>query len=190
MHCRGSVAPYLVAWTLYQGGAVTALVNWTGLTVNGCVAFLLPMYLIIRSLEARHLFTVTSQDANDEVELQRLSAPARLVSSSGTSPASELDQTLVVTPTPYGGTVAGRATPLSPRLPSSRAALSASNSASRSSSSGSDQPDPSLQDSSVQPLPPYLEFLRLPLVVIMMVCFTVIIGGTIFLDIYLGIQPS
>jgi hypothetical protein len=185
---RGSIAPYLLSWMLYQGSALTQLVNWSGLTVNGCVAFLLPMYLIIRSLEARHLLTSTSQDVNDEVELQRLAAPHLLPSSSGTSPASELDQyaSLVVTPTPYGGTVTDRTTPLSPRLPSSRAGSTANS----RSSTASDPADPSLQDSSVQPLPACLECIRMPVVVVMMVCFTVIICGTIFMDIYYGIQPG
>lgn len=154
------------------------LVNWTGLTVNGLVAFILPMYLVLRSLQVRHLMTSTVQDHQDEVQLVRLAAPQPYGSSSGTSPASEVFELLSPNAGSYGDTFPNN---VSPRTPAS---------VSRQSSADPQQEDPSLQDSSVQPLPRSLEFLRFPLVVLMIVCFCVIIGGTIFLDIYMGVQPE
>ena len=49
----GSVVPYLIAWTLYQGSLLMTLVNWTGLIVNGFVAFLLPMFLVLYAIPLR-----------------------------------------------------------------------------------------------------------------------------------------
>ena len=56
---RGSVAPYLVCWTLYQGSALAVVLNWTGLIVNGSVAFLLPMMLVLRALDMRRKDSVS-----------------------------------------------------------------------------------------------------------------------------------
>lgn len=47
----GSVMPYLVCWTLYQGSTLSLLLSWTGLIVNGSVAFLFPLILVLRALE-------------------------------------------------------------------------------------------------------------------------------------------
>ncbi|KAJ1397156.1 hypothetical protein B484DRAFT_438699, partial [Ochromonadaceae sp. CCMP2298] len=46
-----SVAPYLLSWTLYQGPLLIILLNWTGLVVNGLVAFLLPMLLVLKAMQ-------------------------------------------------------------------------------------------------------------------------------------------
>jgi hypothetical protein len=170
------VAPYLLSWMLYQGSALMTVLNWTGLVVNGFVAFILPMYLVLRSLENRNLLT-RSHDSQDDIVLMTLSGPAarrRDGSSSGTSPASDVLNSSgmsaqparydsVNTPDAAGSTSTGALSPLN---------------------------DHSTDDSSVQPLPPFLEPLRFPIVVVMMVCFAVIIGGTIALDIYFGIQPE
>ena len=48
---RASVLPYLVAWALYQGSLLMTVLNWTGLVVNGCVSFLLPMILVLKSID-------------------------------------------------------------------------------------------------------------------------------------------
>ena len=51
MLARASVLPYLVAWALYQGSLLMTVLNWTGLVVNGCVSFLLPMILVLKSID-------------------------------------------------------------------------------------------------------------------------------------------
>ena len=43
--CSGSMLPFLIAWLLYQGSLLMQILNWTGLLVNGSVAFLLPLVL-------------------------------------------------------------------------------------------------------------------------------------------------
>ncbi len=50
----GSVFPYLLAWMLYQGTYLIALLNWTGLLVNGLVAFVLPLVLTLEATYVRH----------------------------------------------------------------------------------------------------------------------------------------
>ena len=42
----------------------------------------------------------------------------------------------------------------------------------------------------IEPLPPWLEPYRKPIVVFMIVCFAAIIFGTVVLDVYMGIQPE
>jgi hypothetical protein len=49
----GAFFPYLISWTLYQGTLLMSMLNWTGLVVNGCVAFLLPMVLALKTTEIR-----------------------------------------------------------------------------------------------------------------------------------------
>lgn len=43
----------MVCWMLYQGSLLMSMLNWTGLVVNGLVAFLLPMVLALKSTELR-----------------------------------------------------------------------------------------------------------------------------------------
>lgn len=45
--------PFLISWMLYQGSVLMSVLNWTGLIVNGLVAFLLPMILALKSTELR-----------------------------------------------------------------------------------------------------------------------------------------
>ena len=40
-----------MAWALYQGSLLMTVLNWTGLVVNGCVSFLLPMILVLKSID-------------------------------------------------------------------------------------------------------------------------------------------
>jgi len=49
----GSVFPYVFAWLLYQGEFLTILLNWTGLLVNGLVAFVLPLVLTVEAISLR-----------------------------------------------------------------------------------------------------------------------------------------
>ena len=43
----GSVLPYCLSWMLYQGTVLMTVLNWTGLLVNGMVAFILPLVLAL-----------------------------------------------------------------------------------------------------------------------------------------------
>lgn len=43
----GSALPYLISWMLYQGSLLMTVLNWTGLLVNGLVAFILPLVLAL-----------------------------------------------------------------------------------------------------------------------------------------------
>lgn len=43
-----------MAWALYQGSLLMTVLNWTGLVVNGCVSFLLPMILVLKSIEYQY----------------------------------------------------------------------------------------------------------------------------------------
>lgn len=49
----GAAMPYLFSWTLYQGTVLMSMMNWTGLVVNGFVAFLLPLVLALETLSLR-----------------------------------------------------------------------------------------------------------------------------------------
>lgn len=49
----GSVFPFVTAWLLYQGEFLTLLLNWTGLLVNGLVAFVLPLVLTMEAISLR-----------------------------------------------------------------------------------------------------------------------------------------
>jgi amino acid permease len=49
----GASFPYLASWTMYQGTALMDILNWTGLIVNGAVAFLLPLALVLYTFQAR-----------------------------------------------------------------------------------------------------------------------------------------
>jgi hypothetical protein len=54
MGVSGAFMPYLICWTLYQGTLLMSMLNWTGLVVNGLVAFLLPMVLALKTLQLRN----------------------------------------------------------------------------------------------------------------------------------------
>jgi amino acid permease len=43
----GTLFPYLVSWLMYQGKALITVLNWTGLLVNGLIAFILPLVLAL-----------------------------------------------------------------------------------------------------------------------------------------------
>jgi len=193
----GSVAPYLIGWTLYQGTTLMSVVNWTGLVINGFVAFLLPMYLVIKSMEKRHLDVLVSHDTEaqeDQVLLEMNRPTAR---STGTSIGSDLaDQVTSMRYSTFesglGGTGSNGSNMNSTSVtPSS---LSGNNTATPSpvpvSVNAPVHEHPIHDDSCVEPLPLWLEPYRYPIVLFMIVCFAVIIGGTITLDVVMGIQPS
>lgn len=45
----GSSLPYVFSWTLYKGTLLLSVLNWAGLIINGTVAFLLPVTLVVLS---------------------------------------------------------------------------------------------------------------------------------------------
>jgi hypothetical protein len=50
----GAYAPYLISWLLYQGTILMTVLSWTGLVINGMVAFILPMVLAYKCLLERN----------------------------------------------------------------------------------------------------------------------------------------
>ena len=64
--CRGSILPYLIAWTLYQGSMITFILNFTGLFVNGFVCFVFPLLLVLRSMEDSNYNYVSIVDSLDD----------------------------------------------------------------------------------------------------------------------------
>ena len=199
------MAPYLLAVTLYQGSVLMSVFNWTGLVVNGLVAFILPMYLVVRSMSKRHHVLLASASLNDQDRaedraLLELARPRLYNASSGTSPNSDAFEFLGGSggPGSANSRTAGalfnyEGVAVSPRHHTSETddpLLHGNRSSSGSNASASLYVDTCMEDSSVEPLPPLLEPYRFPIVVSMMLAFTVIIGGTICLDIYFGIQPE
>lgn len=47
----GAIFPYAASWVLYQGSLLMTVLNWTGLVVNGVVAFILPLVLTACALK-------------------------------------------------------------------------------------------------------------------------------------------
>jgi amino acid permease len=45
----GAAFPYCLSWMLYQGTVLMTVLNWTGLLVNGMVAFILPLVLALHA---------------------------------------------------------------------------------------------------------------------------------------------
>lgn len=185
------MAPYLVGWTLYQGSTLMSVVNWTGLVVNGFVAFLLPMYLVIKSMERRHLDVLVSHEdeAQEDRTLLEMSH-TRAARSTGTSINSDLaDNVGSLQYSTFENAEGGRAV----REGGSVGSITPSSLSGNNTAAPSPMPvheHPIHDDSCVEPLPLWLEPYRYPIVLFMIVCFAVIIGGTITLDVVMGIQPS
>ena len=183
----GSVAPYLIGWTLYQGTTLMSLVNWTGLVVNGLVAFLLPMFLVIKSMEKRHL--VPEETSHKESE--------RLIELTSSNRSQSTDVENVSTPySTFSNLTAKNSTSAENYAPNVYHSSNREDTTTPSSLSDTSPlrttpvPLPIHDDSSVEPLPLWLEPYRYPIVLFMIVCFGVIIGGTILLDIVFGISPG
>ena len=51
----GALLPYLISWTLYQGKLLITVLNWAGLVINGSVAFILPLVLILKVMDRRKI---------------------------------------------------------------------------------------------------------------------------------------
>lgn len=87
--------PYLLSWTIYQGTMLMSMLNWTGLVVNGLVAFILPMILALKSTEVKTrraqgvemIVQPYSQDQSDPIIDSILNAP----SSSGNNISKKAD---------------------------------------------------------------------------------------------------
>ena len=66
----GSVFPYLSSFLIYQGTFMIALLSWTGLVVNGIVAFVMPLLLALFLYEARKRSLKRVHDG-EELEFSR-----------------------------------------------------------------------------------------------------------------------
>ncbi len=61
----GSTLPYLVSWLMYQGTLLLSVVNWTGLVVNGSVAFILPLVLAYYTMYDKNSHSGEILEASD-----------------------------------------------------------------------------------------------------------------------------
>lgn len=64
----GALLPYLLSWLLYQGNALMHLLAWTGLLVNGLVAFILPLVLSLVAMNRAVIAPVLVEEESDEWE--------------------------------------------------------------------------------------------------------------------------
>jgi len=58
----------MIAWTLYQGSLLMTVLNITGLFVNGLVCFVLPLLLVLKSMECNNQY-IEANDICGEIEL-------------------------------------------------------------------------------------------------------------------------
>jgi len=78
----GTLFPYLISWFMYQGKTFMAVLNWSGLIVNGLIAFILPLVLTLVAYktnygEERGMGIGGDEDENVErveMSLRRLAA--------------------------------------------------------------------------------------------------------------------
>jgi len=75
----GATLPFLVGWLLYQGSALMEILNWTGLLVNGSVAFLLPSVLSYKTVEVREYLAKRRKRERKEIEKGESSASSASV---------------------------------------------------------------------------------------------------------------
>lgn len=47
----GAILPYLLSFLMYQGTLLITVLNWAGLLINGLVAFILPLYLVLKAVD-------------------------------------------------------------------------------------------------------------------------------------------
>lgn len=67
----GATFPYCLSWMLYQGELLMTVLNWTGLMVNGMVAFILPLVLALHASKriSSGYFNVPSAASGADIEL-------------------------------------------------------------------------------------------------------------------------
>jgi len=77
----GTLFPYLISWLMYQGKTFIAMLNWTGLLVNGLIAFILPLSLALvayRTNYGAERGMGFDADEGAEMSLRRLAAKGGL----------------------------------------------------------------------------------------------------------------
>jgi len=57
----GAAFPFCLSWMLYQGTVLMTVLNWTGLLVNGMVAFILPLILALHASENKFGYNNVAQ---------------------------------------------------------------------------------------------------------------------------------
>jgi type II secretory pathway pseudopilin PulG len=153
------------------------VLNWTGLVVNGLVAFLLPMYLVLRS--SLHKTQRRAQQHEQEQKwLQQQQQQQQVYRSGG---LNNVELVPVLSNNTRGNSL-----------------NNANYAATQTGSNGSETPyttldfadDDDIDDVAIKPLPFWMEPARNYIVIFMITCFSVIIGGTILLDIVTGVQPE
>lgn len=192
---------------IYQGAALTTVLNWTGLVVNGLVAFLLPMLLVLKSLEIRRVLqekklqaiAAAGGDVAHAMEMIELeSSPLDGTTTTATTTAAAT--TNIITTCSYDSIGTSNTTTSTAghlHLHHDHRPVS---SLQRSSDSFYTKVDTSMDGgsgmdvydsiSSIEPLPAWLEPYRRSIVIFMMVCFATIIGSTIIIDAVQGLTPG
>jgi hypothetical protein len=156
------------------------VLNWTGLVVNGLVAFLLPMYLVLRS-SLHKTQRRTQQHEQEQKWLQQQQQQQQQQQIYHSDRINNVELVPVLTNNTQGNS-----------------SNNANYAATQTGSNGSETPyttldfadDDDIDDAAIKPLPFWLEPVRNYIVIFMITCFSVIIGGTILLDIVTGVQPE
>lgn len=198
--------PYLLSWTLYQGTLLLSMLNWTGLVVNGLVAFLLPMVLALKTTELRNHraksveMTIEATPSTEMIELgndlESSEKEGLLQSERVSDPDSILIQDIDVIESQKSETI-----PLPSKLleSNSKDELKESSFIDQDSDLPVDDREYGgyhhylrkrlLSSTTVQPLPIWLEYYRREIVLFMMFTFGSIIALTILEDAIEGISP-
>lgn len=66
----GGVLPFVLALPLYQGNSLVVVLNWTGLIINGIVAFLLPLALSIYVMRKRLVYHKTHSNIHLNLQIE------------------------------------------------------------------------------------------------------------------------
>jgi amino acid permease len=179
----GAVFPYLISFVLYQGSALMDILNWTGLVVNGSVAFILPLILALYTMKAQR-----RKKKSDELERRRIK--------------HELEAGLQTSIRSLTDEVAGEEARRLGLAPGSGVDLGFSPQVSQvdltkaTSLESSTLDDAALVDEefavdgSIHPLPAWLMPYRKAVIAAMLAFFCAVIGATIIFDIATGTTPD
>lgn len=161
------------------------VLNWTGLIVNGLVAFLLPMYLVLRSLEKKRLKALNSSEGINATAGAESSLSA---STAGAVSSSVVDSNIELTERKPKATTSNGVAAVLPTTSRDLEGELAERAGAALYVDG-DMSDTTEKESAVRPLPAFLEPYRRPMVIFMIVAFGTIMLLTIINDIVQGDGP-
>lgn len=210
--------PYLVSWLLYQGTILMTVLSWTGLIINGMVAFILPMVLAYRCLlgrlekqkkEEQQQSVGVSQSLSYSHSYDAIGSVTHVVIQDCDGETSNGHSKHKNGTSSYQGGGSVEMTSVAPRRrgmdhPSAGTPHTTSDSAVEEQREQPQQGaegdlDSTLEEeeqgegevvNSVQALPPWMEPVRKHVVLVIITFFTFIISFTIFMDLYTGVAPG